>query len=65
MYSYVLLMMGGAATAEEMEHLLHGNETKLLDYKLQPTRCNFSWIYLCLQTLYMFQGVPPPVIRGT
>ena len=35
------------------------------NYKLQPTRCNFSWIYLFLQTLYMFQAVPPPIIRST
>ena len=34
-------------------------------YKLQPTRCNVSWIYLFLQTLYMFQAVPPPIIRST
>ena len=23
-------------------------------YKLRPTRCNVSWIYLFLQTLYIF-----------
>ena len=33
--------------------------------KLQPTRCNFSWIYLFSQPLYMFQAVPPPIIRST
>ena len=34
--------------------------------KLQPTRCNFFiylFIYLFLQTLYMFQAVLPPIIR--
>ena len=35
------------------------------NYKLHPTRCNFSWIYLFLQTLYMFQAVSPPIIRST
>jgi len=35
------------------------------NYKLQPTRCNVSWIYLFLQKLYMFQAVPPPIIRRT
>jgi len=25
----------------------------------------FSLIYLFLQTLYMFQAVPPPIIRST
>jgi hypothetical protein len=34
--------------------------------KLQPTRCNvYLFIYLFLNTLYMFQAVPPPIIRST
>jgi len=33
--------------------------------KLQPTRCNVLFIYLFLQTPYMFQAVSPPVIRST
>jgi len=35
------------------------------NYKLQPIRCNVSWIHLFLQTLYMFQVIPPPIIRST
>jgi len=35
------------------------------NYKLQPTRCKFSLTYLFLQTLYMFQVVPPPIIKST
>ena len=34
-------------------------------YKLQPTRCKFSQFYLVHKTLYMFQAVPLPIIRGT
>ena len=33
--------------------------------KLHPTRFNVFLIYLFLQTLYMFQAVPPPIIRST
>ena len=41
------------------------NEDLEFSYKLQPTRCNVSWIYLLLQTLYVFQAVPPPIVRST
>jgi len=40
-----------------------GNNKKVPISKLQPTRCNVSLIYLFVQTLYMFQAVPPPIIR--
>ena len=34
-------------------------------YKVQPKRCNFSQFYLFLQTRYMFQAIPPPIVRST
>jgi len=33
--------------------------------KLQPTRGNVSWFICFLQTLYVLQAVPPPIIRST
>ena len=33
--------------------------------KVQPTRCNVFSIYLFHKLLYMFQAVPPPIIRST
>jgi len=44
---------------------VHRVGTSSLSSKLQPTRCNVPWIYLFLQTLYVFQAVPPPIIRST
>jgi len=38
---------------------------QILNYKLQSTRRKVSWIYLFLQTLYMFQVVTSPIIRST
>ena len=31
----------------------------------RPTRCNFTQWYLLLWMLYMFQAVPPPIIRSS
>jgi hypothetical protein len=45
--------------------LVKGQRPYVTNTKLQPTRCNVSSIYLFLQTLYMFQAVPPPIIRST
>jgi len=33
--------------------------------KVQPTRCNVFSIYFFYKLLYMFQAVPPPIIRNT
>jgi len=35
------------------------------NFNLQPTRCNVFFNYLFLKMLYMFQAVPPPIIRST
>ena len=34
-------------------------------FEVQPTRCNVSRFIYFYKILYMFQAVPPPIIRST
>jgi len=47
--------------------LLSHNNTIDVDKYIQarPRKCNFTQWYSLLQMLYMFQAVPPPIIRSS
>jgi len=41
------------------------NQIKIIQFQITANKMQHFFIYLFLQTLYMFHAVPPPIIRST